>query len=100
MICPRRYGRLAVEHGVPALGALTWKGLRAVAPPMLARRMVVHLAERARKIKLLGKPELITDLLDGKVGAVQQLDRVLHPQMVKVTERRISGHPPKEGRVM
>ena len=81
-------------------GALTGQGPGAVAPPMLARRMVVHLAESARKIKLLGKSKLVADLLDGKVSAVEQLYGVLHAQMIEIAQRRVTGHAPKESRVM
>ena len=49
------YGRLAGEHGVFAASALPRQRLGAVPAPMLARRMVVHLAEGPRKIKLFGK---------------------------------------------
>src|SRR6266536_1571540 len=64
--------------------AAPWKSLRAVALPVFCRRMVVHPAERPRKVKLVAEAELIADLLDRQVRAVEQLHGVLHPQMVQV----------------
>jgi len=40
--------------------------------------MVVHLAERARKIKLVAKSKLIADLFDRQIRAVEQLHGLLH----------------------
>jgi hypothetical protein len=40
--------------------------------------MVVHFAESAGEIKLIGESELIADLFYGKFGAVEQLDGLLH----------------------
>ena len=69
---------------IPEHGRLTGrrKRFRAIAPPMLARRMVVHLAKSPRKIELFGKAQLVADLFNRKVGAVQKLNRVLHPQVI------------------
>jgi hypothetical protein len=44
--------------------------------------MAVELAERAGKVKLIGKTKLIADGFDGQICGVEQLDRALHAQMV------------------
>src|SRR5260221_647961 len=69
------------------------KSFRGIPPTMFARRVVMHPAESPRKIKLLGESELITDLLDRQVAAVEQLDGVLHPQMIQVTARPVTRYP-------
>jgi len=62
--------------------------------------MVVHLAEGAGEIKLVGEAELITDLFDGPFSGVEQLHRALHPQMVQIIQGRIPGRAPKRGCVV
>jgi hypothetical protein len=42
----------------------------------------VHPSERPGEIKLVGESQLIADLLDRKVGRIQQLDGPLHAKMV------------------
>src|SRR5258706_10604995 len=71
-----------------------------VAAPVLRRRMVVHLSEGAGEIKLVGKAKLIADLLDGQFCGVEQLHRALHPQVIQITQRCVTGHAAERGRVM
>src|SRR5258705_8165345 len=73
-------GSLAISRG----------SLRTVAPPVLRWRMVMHLAESPRKIKLFGEPKLVADLLDGHVRAVEHLHGMLHAQVVQVAAGRIA----------
>lgn len=71
-----RNGRLGGKHGqlndeakftAPKFWAATddSKRSRRVTTPMFRGRVIVHFAEGAREIKLIGKAQLIADLFDG-----------------------------------
>jgi hypothetical protein len=46
--------------------------------------VIVHFRERPRKIELVAKSKLVTDLFDGQISGVEQLHGALHPQVIEI----------------
>src|SRR5579871_4460253 len=60
----------------------------------------MEFAERTREVELVGKAKLLADSFYGQIRAVEKLHGALHPQVVQVHQRGVTGHTMEDVRVM